>query len=361
MDATLYQRIVLAGLAAALLWALYRILEPFWNALAWAVCLAFLLAPLQRWLTRRLRNRPGAAAGLITAATPLVLLAPLTLLALSFIDQVSALINRLRASATLLQSDPFAQVERWPLVGPLLRWIRDNTPVSTQQLQEWATAAAENTLRSAARVGGDLLAGALGTVTGFFLMLFLLFFLLRDGIALLDRMTTLVPLENARRDSLLRLVGSTTRAVVLGTVVTAMLQGALIAIGFAIAGLPSPIVFGVIAALLALLPVGGAAIVWIPAVLWLAATQQWGWAVFMLVWGAAVSSSDNFLRPMLISAQAPVSTLAVFIGVIGGASAFGAVGLIIGPVLLTLIGAVVRWVDAEYNQKPDADPPRSGC
>ena len=360
MDATLYQRIVLAGLAAGLLWALYRILEPFWSALAWGVCLAFLLAPLQRWLTRKLRNRPGAAAGLITAATPLVLLAPLTLLALSFVDQVSALINRLRDNAMLVEADLFAQAATWPLIGPLLRWIRDNTSVSTQQMQEWATAAAENALRNAAGVGGDLLAGALGTVTGFFLMLFLLFFLLRDGIALLDRMVTLVPLEGARRDSLLRLVGSTTRAVVLGTVVTAMLQGALIAIGFAIAGLPSPIVFGVVAALLALLPVGGAAIVWIPAALWLAVTQQWGWAIFMLVWGAAVSSSDNFLRPMLISAQAPVSTLAVFIGVIGGASAFGAVGLIIGPVLLTLIGAVVHWVDAEYNPKSDASPPPSG-
>ncbi|MEZ5459028.1 MAG: AI-2E family transporter, partial [Steroidobacteraceae bacterium] len=248
MDATLYQRIVLAGLAAGLLWALYRILEPFWSALAWGVCLAFLLAPLQRWLTRRLRDRPGAAAGLITAATPIVLLAPLTLLALSFVDQVSALINRLRAGASIWHSDPFAQAEGWPLVGPALRWVRDNTPVSTQQMQEWATAAAENALRSAAGVGGNLLAGALGTVTGFFLMLFLLFFLLRDGVALLDRMTTLIPLEGARRESLLRLIGSTTRAVVYGTVATGMLQGALVAIGFAIAGLPSPIVFGVIAA-----------------------------------------------------------------------------------------------------------------
>jgi predicted PurR-regulated permease PerM len=356
MDATLYQRIVLAGLAAGLLWALYRILEPFWSALAWGVCLAFLLAPLQAWLTRKLRNRPSAAAGLITAATPIVVLAPLTLLALSFVDQVSALINRLRASATLLQTDPFAQAERWPVIGPALRWIRDNTPVSTQQLQEWITAAAENALRSAAGFGGNLLASALGTVTGFFLMLFLLFFLLRDGAALLERMTNLVPLESARRDSLLRLIGSTTRAVVFGTVATALLQGALVAIGFAIAGLPSPIVFGVIAALLALLPVGGAAIVWLPAAIWLAATQQWGWAVFMLVWGAAVSSSDNFLRPMLISSHAPVSTLAVFIGVIGGASAFGAVGLIIGPVLLALIGTVASQLISESAQHGATQP-----
>lgn len=360
MDANLYRRIVLAGLAAALLWALYRILEPFWSALAWGVCLAFLLAPLQGWLARRLRNRPGTAAGILTALTPVVVLGPVTLLALSFVDQVSALVTRLRANTALWQGDPLARAEAWPLVGPALRWARSTLPVSPQQLQEWATTAAENALRAAASFSGDLLAGALGSLIGFFMMLFLLFFLLRDGPALLDRATTLVPLEGARRDSLLKLIGNTTRAVVYGTVATALLQGALVAIGFAIAGLPSPVVFGVLAALLSLLPAGGAALVWVPGVLWLVATQSWGWAVFLGIWGVGVSLSDNFVRPMLISAQAPVSTLAVFIGVVGGVSAFGAVGLIIGPVLLTLIGAVLRFVDSEYNPKSDGGPPAPG-
>jgi predicted PurR-regulated permease PerM len=356
MDPTLYRRIVLFGLTAALAWALYAILAPFWNALAWGVCLAFLLAPLQAWLTRVLRGRAGAAAGLITVLTPLVLLAPLTLLALSFANQVTVLTGILREQAVLWRGDPFAQLERWPMLGRLVAWARDTVPVSSQQMQEWLMSGAENALKAAAGMSGGLLAGAIGTLVGFFMMLFLLFFLLRDGRTMLERMKSLVPLEGSRRDALLRLVGNTTRAVVFGTVATALLQGVLVGIGFAIAGLPSPVVFGVLAALLALLPVGGAAVVWVPAALWLASTQQWGWAIFMTAWGGGVSSSDNFLRPMLISAQAPVSTLAVFIGVIGGVSAFGAVGLIIGPVLLALIGAVVRFVDAEFNLKPAASP-----
>lgn len=357
MDPTLYRRIVLFALTVVLVWALYRILAPFWNALAWGVCLAFLLAPLQARLTQVLGGRAGLAAGVITALTPLVLLAPLTLLALSFANQVALLIRLLREQAGLWRGDPFAQLERWPMLGRLVAWVRDTVPVSSQQLQDWLMNGAENALRTAASMSGSLLAGAVGTLVGFFMMLFLLFFLLRDGGAMLERMKSLVPLEGTRRDALLTLVGKTTRAVVFGTVATALLQGALVGIGFAIAGLPSPVVFGVLAALLAMLPVGGAAIVWVPAVLWLAATQQWAWAIFMTAWGAGVSSSDNFLRPMLISAQAPVSTLAVFIGVIGGVSAFGAVGLIIGPVLLALIGAVVHFVDAEYNPKPAALPP----
>jgi len=85
--------------------------------------------------------------------------------------------------------------------------------------------------------------------------------------------------------------------------------------------------------------------VWVPAVVFLAATSQWGWAVFMFIWGMGVSVSDNLLRPFLISSQVPISTLAVFIGVIGGVSAFGMIGVIIGPVLLTVIAALLRFLD----------------
>ena len=349
MDTTLTRRIVLLALAAVLVWALFKVLEPFWNALAWAICLAFLLGPLQTRLTAKFRNRPGAAAGVITALTPIMVLAPLTLLALLFAEQVTTLMQRLRASSLTFDSTLLVQLERFPLIGPAIRWFRATIPVDPAKLQEWMMSGAESALGTAASLGGGVVAGAVGSFVGFFLMLFLLFFMLRDGPAMLQRLTHLVPLEGQRREALLKLVGNTTRAVVYGTVLTALLQGVLVAIGFAIAGVPSPVVFGVLAALLALLPVGGAAVVWVPGVLWLIATQGWGWAIFLAIWGAGVSLSDNFLRPVLISNHAPVSTLAVFIGVIGGASAFGGVGIIIGPVLLTLISALLRFADDTVN------------
>jgi predicted PurR-regulated permease PerM len=207
-------------------------------------------------------------------------------------------------------------------------------------------------LQSLAATGGNFLLGALGTVIHFFIMLFLLFFLLRDGRQLLDRVVHLVPMEAQRRGNLLRLIGDTTRAVVYGTGLTALAQGALVGIGFAVAGLPSAVVFGVLAALLALLPVGGAALVWVPAALTLAADSQWGWAIFMLVWGIGVSVADNLLRPLLISTQAPVSMLAVFVGVIGGVSAFGVIGIIVGPVLLTVLVALLRLIDDSLSRQP---------
>jgi predicted PurR-regulated permease PerM len=352
MSADLYRKLFLAATAALALIALYLILRPFFGALAWGGFLAFLLAPVQARLTRRWGGRAGRAAGVLTALTPLVLLAPLTTLAVVFANQVSLLLERLNDRSLRFDAALLERVQQLPVLGPALAWIRANVAISAEQIHEWAVGAAQSMLRSFASVSGNLVLGALGTVVSFFLMLFLLFFLLRDGPAMVQRTMRIIPLDPLRRDALLQLVTNTTRAVVYGTGATTLVQGALVGIGFAIAGLPSAVVFGVIAAILSLLPAGGTAFVWIPAALWLLVSGQIGWGIFMLAWGAGVSVSDNLLRPLLISSYAPISTLVVFVGVIGGVSAFGGIGLIIGPVLLALIAALFRVFEETYA-KPD--------
>ena len=119
----------------------------------------------------------------------------------------------------------------------------------------------------------------------------------------------------------------------------------LVGIAFLIAGLSSPLVFGVLAALAALLPFGGTALIWGPAAIVLGVQGRWGAMIFMLVWGAVlVSLVDNVVRPMLVSGRAAVGTLTVFIGVLGGIAAFGAIGLFLGPVVLALIIALIRFM-----------------
>src|SRR6185312_668070 len=144
--------------------------------------------------------------------------------------------------------------------------------------------------------------GAIGTVVGFTIVLFLLFFFLRDGASMVKRFVSLVPMKEARKRELVDYLAAVTRAVVFGTLLTALLQGTLLAIGLAMAGLPSPVVFGVAGTMLALLPFGGTAIIWIPAVIYLGARGEYGWAIFLFIWGALlVSLVDNFLKPLLIS------------------------------------------------------------
>jgi predicted PurR-regulated permease PerM len=101
----------------------------------------------------------------------------------------------------------------------------------------------------------------------------------------------------------------------------------------------------VLAAILALLPAGGAAIVWVPAMLYLGFTGHWGLATFMLIWGTIVSTSDNFMRPLLVSRYAPVSAFTVFVGVVGGIGAFGTIGIVVGPVFLALVAAILQYFD----------------
>ena len=275
MNLDLYRKdfvIVVVALSAL---ALYWMLAPFWGALAWGICLAFLLAPVHRWLARSLNGRAGLSAGIITLLVPVLLAGPLASLGLAFVTQVADLITHLQEQPLRFDASLLTQLERYPIIGHLAEWLRHNLTATTEQLQGWVVSAAQTPLKSLAATSGNFLLGAMGTVVDFFVMLFLLFFLLRDGRHMLGRTVRLVPMEPQRRGELLKLVGDTTRAVAYGTVLTALAQGGLVGIGFAIAGLPSAIVFGVLAAFLALLPMGGAALVWVPAIAVLASTSHW--------------------------------------------------------------------------------------
>ncbi len=337
-----YRRAFVIATCVVLGYALARILDPFWGALEWAAVLAFLLHPLHVRLSRRLRGRAGLSAGILTGLTPFVIVAPLSIVAVIFARQVGGLIAFLRSSSTVPFPTTVGRAERYPVIGPLVLWIRHNLPVPVHQLQDWLTTGARSVLQSAATASGTVMLGVAGTLVGFFLMLFLLFFLLRDGSTILQHLTRLIPLDESRRATLVHGVSTGLRAVVFGTAATAVIQGTLIGVGFALAGLPSPVVLGVFAVFAAFIPVIGTAVILVPAILYLAAVGHWRAAIFLVVWALIISAAENLLRPMISARHGSVPTLAVFVGAIGGVAVFGLLGIVIGPVLLSLIVALVR-------------------
>jgi predicted PurR-regulated permease PerM len=349
-----YRRTFVIATALILGYALLKILDPFWGALGWAGLLAFMLYPLHVRLTRKLKNRPNTSAGIITGLTPFVIIAPLATVGLIFARQVGNLIEYVRGRRFLPLSEVLVYIEHYPVIGPAARWVRENVSVTAEQLQGWITNGVQTVLHSAAAVSGDIVVGFFGTLLGFFLMLFLLFFLLRDGRDMLGHLVRLIPLQNDRRTELVKHLASVIKAVVYGTVVTALIQGLLVGIGFAVVGLPSPMVFGVLAAIAAFIPSAGTGIVLVPAVIYLAAAGRWGPAIFLAIWTVIVGFSDNVLRPILAARQAPVSTVAVFVGVIGGVTAFGFIGFLLGPVLLSLVVALIQIAEGTFSNQDSA-------
>jgi predicted PurR-regulated permease PerM len=340
-----YQKAFFIALAALVLYGLLLVLQPFAGSMAWAVFLAFLLQPTHRWLARKLKGRDGWSAGILTGLTPFALLIPLTLLGISFGKQATALVTYIQNSSFRLDGSTLANLEQYPVIGPAAKLAREQLSVSGADIQTWLTNAAQTLLKNVASIGGGVLWGALGTLIAFFFMLFLMFFFLRDGKSMFDRAQRLIPVPEEHREQLFHHLASVTRGVFYGIGLTALCQGIMVSIGFAIAGLPSPVVFGVLATILGLLPAGGAAIVWIPGVLYLGASGHWGMAIFLLIWGVIISTSDNFLRPILVSRYAPVSAFTVFVGVVGGIAAFGAIGIVVGPVFLALVAAILDYFD----------------
>lgn len=348
-----YRRAFTLGAVALLALLLYRIVEPFLQPIAWAAILALLLHPAQGWLTARLGGRDNLAALALTVLVLLLFIGPLSALTLAFVTQAEDLASRVAALVQMLSGRSISEFMASPTVGSVLSFLERVASVDATELQGWALGSVKVLLERLASLGGSAFFGAVGTALSFTVMVFILFFALRDGETMARTAFAFVPLSDSRKRELTLRMARVTRAVVLGTIVTAAVQGTLLGAGFAIAGLPAPVVFGVLGAILSVVPFGGTALVWVPGAAWLLFSGDIGHGLFLVAWGLLlVSTADNFLKPVLIGDQAEVPTLAVFIGVLGGLAAFGLVGMFLGPVVLALALTLLRF--AASDEAPPA-------
>lgn len=300
-DDRFYPRVFALVTAALLAGALFVIVRPFLEAILWSMLLAFLLSPAQRAVTGLLGGRAPLAAILLTVLTAVVLIAPGPLLAVAFARQAKELFARgqkLVAESGIAGAGDLLEI---PLVSRVIRWAETMAPVSADQIHDWLASGAQALLQGLVAVSGAFVVGALNALVGLGITLFLLFFFLRDG----DRMVTsavgLIPMAPARRSHLVDHVAAVIRAVVFGSLLTALVQGLLVGVGFALVGLPSPVVFGAVAAVAALIPLIGTALVWLPGVGALFLQGHWVAGLLLLGWGVGVvSSADNVVRPLFM-------------------------------------------------------------
>jgi predicted PurR-regulated permease PerM len=345
-----YARVFGLTAAVGLGLALASILKPFFGAILWAGLLAFLLAPATRRLTRAFGGRSGLAAFLVTMAGALFVLIPAVVTAVIFARQATDLVAKLQELAERYKIAQASDVFQVPALDHLVQWISGIIRVQPQEIQGWAIQGSKALLTLLVAASGSFFKGVLGVVIELGLTLMLLFFFVRDGEAVATRALTLVPLSAQRKEHLVDHLSAVTRAVALGTLLTALCQGTLVGLSFAFTGLPSPVVFGVLASLSALIPLVGSSLVWIPAVFVLVAHGRVGAAVFIVVWGmVVVSLVDNIVRPLVVSGRAEISTLPVLLGLIGGLATFGAIGIILGPVVVALVLALIQFAEEEHG------------
>jgi len=344
-----YQRLLGTALLVIIAYLVFKLIEPFLGPIAWALFIGFLLQDQQQRLTKWMRGRASISAFTLTILVLVLFLGPLTALAIAFTGQATELAGRLQAWLAERQGTTIRNLDQIPGVGPVLDWLNQNLEITSTQVQAWLIEGGQTLFQELASYGGVAFLGAIGTVLSFTVMLFILFFIIRDGRAIARLGSALVPLPPDRREALADRLSSVTRAVVRGTVLTSIIQGLLLGIGFALAGMPAPVVFGVLAAVLSVVPFGGTALVWGPALIAVLIQGNYGQAVGILVVGVFVSSVDNFIKPMLISGRSPLPTLAVFIGVLGGLAAFGLIGLFVGPIVIALVLALIEFAK---EQKP---------
>jgi len=341
IDSPLARRVVGLAFLVFVFGLSFWVLSPFLAALAWAAILAYITWPLHQRLSRRLPGRENLAALLMTLAVAATLLVPLVWVLMVLIGDVavaSATFKRLAAEG--LPPLP-AGVRAWP--GG--EWIADQY----QRIQAdplWVKAQIDalgltDTQRLRALVGG------IGrNVAKFGLAVFALFFLYRHGDSVLEQFRRVAARWLGRAaHGYIHAVGVTVRAVVFGIVLTALAQGALAGLGYWVAGIAAPALWGGITALVSLIPFVGP-VVWVSLSLGLLAHGETDAAIGLFLWGALVVSwVDNLIRPLVISGPTKIPFLLVFLGVLGGLNAFGLIGLFLGPVLLAVSVAIWReWL-----------------
>jgi predicted PurR-regulated permease PerM len=186
---------------------------------------------------------------------------------------------------------------------------------------------------------------SLSNVITVLLMFYFVFYFLRDQQEALRQSKMLSPLTESETDYLFGRVSDTIHAIVFGTIITAAVQGALGGVMFWLLGLPNPLFWGLVMALLAVVPVLGAFVVWIPAAAYLAISGEWAKAALLIAWGSIVIGGvDNILHPVLAGHRLRLHTIPTFISIVGGLMLFGASGLILGPLVLTMtIGMFEIW------------------
>lgn len=346
------RRLFLGVFLGGLLALAFVVLKPFLVPVTWAGILVYVTWPVYLRLRLRLHGRPNLSALLMTLLLALVLILPVVWVLLLMRSELAEGYQKVTGQLNQGYIELPQEVRRLPWVGPRLGDFFDRLNADPAALK----AEIRNWTDWAMTHAADLLGGVGRNLAKLGFALLTAFFLYRDGEAFfLQTREVLGQMLGKRSEDYVEAIGATTRAVVYGIVLTALAQGFLAGLGYAAAGVEGAVFLGAVTTLIAMVPFG-TPFAWGAVCLWLFMKGQVWPAIGLALWCTLVVSwVDNFIRPLVISNATRIPFLLVMFGVLGGLTAFGMIGLFLGPVILAVMLAVWReWLEDAHRQPPPA-------
>ncbi|MDO8304491.1 AI-2E family transporter [Herminiimonas sp.] len=329
------------------------ILLPFYGAVFWAIVLAILFAPFHRKLLIKTHQRANLAALATLVICLVVVIIPLVLISISLVQEASLLYNNIRSGQInfgLFFQKVVDVLPGW-MVNVLERFGLSNITALQEKLTTTAVQGSEFLTKQAISIGQN----TFNFLASFTIMLYILFFLLRDGDALAVRIKQAVPLNTELKRTLFHNLTTAIRATVKGNIIVAAAQGALGGIAFWFLGVQGALLWAVLMAFLSLLPAVGAALVWVPVAVYFLLTGAIWQGVTLVAFGVLVIGLiDNILRPILVGKDTQLPDFIVLISTVGGMALLGLNGFVIGPVIAAVFITLWELFSAE-NQKQETN------
>jgi predicted PurR-regulated permease PerM len=335
------------GIFLFLLYEMGRLIAPFSADLIWAGIISLALYPLYRRVLTLLRGRAGLTAGIMTLVTLLIVIGPaialLAVLASQTVDLYQWAAEGISSGAAIeFWQKATSAISQKTMHYPFLAQL-DLKGILIKGLSQFSSSLASQV--------GTVLKDSLLLVIHLFIMLTVLFFFFKNGENYYRTAMDLFPFSGEQKQAIARKLHDTFTAVINGIFLIALGQGMMTGIGFAVFGVPFPVFWGFLAAILALLPVGGASLVWIPGALYLLISGLPVKGILLALWGIVlVSLPDNFLKPLVIGKKANIPTLFLFLGILGGLQAYGFFGILFGPLIVTLLTAFIQIYRDEFSE-----------
>jgi len=342
-----------AFLIVLLLFSLYlgfSIVEPFIHTLIFATVLAVLFSPVNAWAQKRFGGHRAVASLFTVAVIVFCLLLPMSFLLMALIGQGVQSLGALNAWVAKGGYETFINSSAYDHYIAILHAKLPALHINELDIQASIIQYSKQFAQALLGYGTELVRNAAKLILHFLLMVFILFYFLRDGAKMVAYLKHLSPLRPLQEDFIIESLRRVARGVLMGSLLVAVLQGVAGGIGLAVAGIPA-FFWGAVVALASLIPVVGTGLVWVPAVGYLLLSGDWKMALFLGLWfGVFVVGIDTVLRPLFMKEAARISTFYIFLAILGGVYTFGMLGILYGPLILSFVMVMLHIYVEEYAE-----------